>query len=241
MPFMSFGSYLKQKRESGQLTMKEVAERLGFSSSYISQLENGTRVPSPKQLPILAEAYGVTEVDLKKRWTEAKILKVSLDTNYKFSMKDVGEKRVHDATTKMEQGLEELRKTFSVDGHFRLPVLVAIPIDNLDDRLSMTNEFLMLPKENFPVEHRVFGIRITDLDLPDAGILPGDFIILDADQPPKNGDITIVGTPDGLIMTHYFERGDHLELRPEKEGFKKTYRLTESKIIGRLIYHLKKY
>jgi len=241
MPFMSFGSYLKQKRESSQLTMKEVAERLGFSSSYISQLENGTRVPSPKQLPILAEAYGVTEADLKKRWTEAKILKVSLDTNYKFSMKDVGEKRVHDATAKMEQGLEELRKTFSVDGHFRLPVLVAIPIDNLDDRLSMTNEFLMLPKENFPVEHRVFGIRITDLDLPDAGILPGDFIILDADQPPKNGDITIVGTPDGLVMTHYFERGDHLELRPEKEGFKKTYRLTESKIIGRLIYHLKKY
>jgi transcriptional regulator with XRE-family HTH domain len=241
MPFMSFGSYLKQKREDSQLTMKEVAERLGFSSSYISQIENGTRVPSPKQLPVLANAYGVTEADLKKRWTEAKILKVSLDTNYKFNMKDVGEKRVHDATTKLEQGLEELRRSFSVDGHFRLPVLVAIPIDNLDDRLSMTNEFLMLPKENFPVDHRVFGIRITDLDLPDAGILPGDFIILDADQPPKNGDITIVGTPDGLVMTHYFERGDHLELRPEKTGFKKTYHLTESKIIGRLIYHLKKY
>lgn len=238
---MSFGSYLKQKREDSQLTMKEVAERLGFSSSYISQIENGTRVPSPKQLPVLANAYGVTEADLKKRWTEAKILKVSLDTNYKFNMKDVGEKRVHDATTKLEQGLEELRRSFSVDGHFRLPVLVAIPIDNLDDRLSMTNEFLMLPKENFPVDHRVFGIRITDLDLPDAGILPGDFIILDADQPPKNGDITIIGTHDGLVMTHYFERGDHLELRPEKTGFKKTYRLTESKIIGRLIYHLKKY
>ena len=152
-----------------------------------------------------------------------------------------GWKKIDDEWMQTGDGLEDLKKTFSVDGHFRLPVLVAIPIDNLDDRLSMTNEFLMLPKENFPVEHRVFGIRITDLDLPDAGILPGDFIILDADQPPKNGDVTIVGTPDGLVMTHYFERGDHLELRPEKEGFKKTYRLTESKIIGRLIYHLKKY
>ncbi len=241
MPFMSFGSYLRQKRETSGRTIKEVAERLGFSSSYVSQLENGTRVPSAKQLSTLATAYDVPEADLKKRWTEAKILKVSMDTNYKFNMKDVGEKRVNEATAKMEQGLEELRKTFSVDGHFRLPVLVAIPIDNLDDHLSMTNEFVMLPKENFPVDHRVFGIRITDLDLPDAGILPGDFIILDADQPPQNGDITIVGTPDGLIMTHYFLRGDHLELRPEKEGFKKTYRLTESKIIGRLIYHLKKY
>ncbi len=238
---MSFGSYLRQKRETSGRTIKEVAERLGFSSSYVSQLENGTRVPSAKQMSILATAYDLPEADLKKRWTEAKILKVSMDTNYKFNMKDVGEKRMHEATAKLEQGLEDLKNTFSVEGHFKLPVLVAIPIDNLDDHLSMTNEFVMLPHENFPVEHRVFGIRVTDLDLPDAGILSGDFIILDADQPPKNGDITIVGTPDGIIMTHYFERGDHLELRPEKEGFKKTYRLTESKIIGRLIYHLKKY
>jgi len=238
---MSFGSYLKQKRESNKLTMKDVAERLGFSSSYISQLENGTRVPSPKRLAVLAKAYDVTEEDLQNRWTEAKIMKVSLDGNYKFNIKDVGEKRMNEATSKLEQGLKDLKKTFSTDGNFKLPVLVAIPIDNLEDHLSMTNEFVMLPQENFPVDHRVFGIHITNLDLPDAGILPGDFIILDADIPPKNGDIAVIGTPDGIVMTHYFERGDHLELRPEKEGFKKTYRLTESKIIGRLIYHLKKY
>lgn len=242
MPFMSFGSYLKQKRESNHLTMKDVAERLGFSSSYVSQLENGTRVPSPKRLAVLAKAYDLTEEDLKNRWTEAKIMKVSIDGNYKFNIKDVGEKRMNEATSKMEQGLKELKKTFLTDGHFRLPVLVAIPIDNLDDHLSQTNEFVMLPKGDFPNDdHRVFGIRITDLDLPDASILPGDFIILDADIPPKNGDIVIVGTSDGSLMTHYYERGDHLELRPEKKGFKKTYRLTESKIIGRLIYHLKKY
>lgn len=222
--------------------MKDVAERLGFSSSYVSQLENGTRVPSPKQLPILAKAYDVTEEDLKNRWTEAKIMKVSLDGNYKFNIKDVGEKRMNEATSKMEQGLKDLKKTFSAEGHFKLPVIVAIAIDNLDEHLSNTNEFVMLPKEDFPnVDHRVFGVRVSNLDLPDAGIIAGDFIILDADIPPKNGDIVIVGTPDGLVMTHYFERGDNMELRPEKEGFKKTYRLTESKIIGRLIYHLKKY
>lgn len=238
---MSFGSYLRSRREEKGLTIKEVAERLGFSSSYISQLEKGARVPSPKQLGVLAQAYGVTEEDLKKRWTEAKILRVSMDTNYKFNLKDVGEKRVQDATSKLEQGLAELKKTFSVDGHFKLPVLVAIPIDNIDEHLSQTNEFVMLPKDNFPADHRVFGLKVVELDLPDAGILKGDFIILDADETPKSGDIVIVGTPDGILMTHYFERGDHLELRPEKEGFKKTYRLTESKIIGRLIYHLKKY
>jgi SOS-response transcriptional repressor LexA len=99
----------------------------------------------------------------------------------------------------------------------------------------------MLPKDNVVPGHRVFGLRVSDLTLPDAGILAGDFIILDADIPPKNGDIVIMSTPDGLAMTYYQERGDHLELRPEKEGFKKTYHLKESKMIGRLVYHIKKY
>ena len=235
---MSFGSYLKKQRESNKWTIKELAERLGFSSSYISQLENGTRIPSQKQLATFAKAYQLPEEEVRKQWTEGKIQQVSMEGNYKF---DVGEKRVQEATTKLEQGLEELKKSFSGDGHFKLPVLVAIPIDDLDGHLSRTSDFVLLPKDNVVPGHRVFGLRVSDLTLPDAGILAGDFIILDADIPPKNGDIVIMSTPDGLVMTYYHERGDHLELRPEKEGFKKTYHLKESKMIGRLIYHIKKY
>ncbi len=218
-----------------------MAERLGFSSSYISQLENGARVPSNKQLAAFAKAYQLPEEEVKRHWTEGKIQQVSKDGNYKFDIKDVGEKRVQEATTKLEQGLEELKKSFSSDGHFKLPVLVAIPIDDLDGHLSRTSDFVLLPKDNVVPGHRVFGLRVSDLTLPDAGIVTGDFIILDADAPPKNGDIVIVRTPDGLAMTYYHERGDHLELRPEKEGFKKTYHLQESKMIGRLVYHIKKY
>jgi len=238
---MSFGSYLKQQRESNNWTIKELADRLGFSSSYISQLENGTRVPSQKQLATFAKAYQLPEEDVRKHWTEGKIQQVSMEGNYKFDIKDVGEKRMHEAATKLEQGLEELKKSFSGDGHFKLPVLVAIPIDDLDGHLNRTSDFVLLPKNGVPTGHRVFGLRVSDLTLPDAGILSGDFIILDADAKSKNGDIVIMALPDGLAMTYYHERGDHLELRPEKEGFKKTYHLKESRMIGRLIYHIKKY
>ena len=238
---MSFGSYLKQQRESNNWTIKELAERLGFSSSYVSQLESGTRMPSSKQLAAFAKAYQLSEEEVKKHWTEGKIQKVSMEGNYKFNLHDVGEKRVHEAASKLEEGLEELKKSFSDDGHFKLPVLVAIPIDDLDGHLSRTSDFVLLPKDDVVPGHRVFGLRVSDLILPDAGILAGDLIILDADANPKNGDIVIVVTSDGVAMTYYHERGDHLELRPEKEGFKKTYPLTESKMIGRLIYHLKKY
>ena len=238
---MSFGSYLKQQRESNNWTIKELAERLGFSSSYVSQLENGARVPSQKQLGVFAKAYQLPVEEVRRHWTEGKIQQVSMEGNYKFNIKDVSEKHVQEATSKLEQGLEDLKKSFTVDGHFKLPVLVAIPIDDLDGHLSRTSEFVLLPKDGVPSGHRVFGLRVSDLTLPDAGILTGDFIILDADAPPKNGDIVIMSTPDGLVMTYYHERGDHLELRPEKEGFKKTYHLKESKMIGRLVYHIKKY
>jgi transcriptional regulator with XRE-family HTH domain len=238
---MSFGSYLKQQREANKWTIKELADRLGFSSSYVSQLESGARMPSNKQLAAFAKAYQLPEEEVKKHWAEGKIQKVSMETDYKFNLKDVGEKRVHEAASKLEEGLEELKKSFSSDGHFKMPVLVAIPIDDLDGHLSRTNDFVLLPKDGVPAGHRVFGLRVSDLTLPDAGILSGDFIILDADAPVKNGDIAIMSTPDGLVMTYYQERGDHLDLRPEKEGFKKTYHLKESKMIGRLVYHIKKY
>ena len=238
---MSFGSYLKQQREANKWTIKELADRLGFSSSYVSQLESGARMPSNKQLAAFAKAYQLPEEEVKKHWAEGKIQKVSMETDYKFNLKDVGEKRVHEAASKLEEGLEELKKSFSGDGHFKMPVLVAIPIDDLDGHLSRTNDFVLLPKDNVVPGHRVFGLRVSDLALPDAGIIAGDFIILDADAPAKNGDIVIMSTPDGLVMTYYQERGDHLDLRPEKEGFKKTYHLKESKMIGRLVYHIKKY
>jgi len=198
-------------------------------------------VPSQKQLATFAKAYQLPEEDVRKHWTEGKIQQVSMEGNYKFDIKDVGEKRMHEAATKLEQGLEELKKSFSGDGHFKLPVLVAIPIDDLDGHLNRTSDFVLLPKNGVPTGHRVFGLRVSDLTLPDAGILSGDFIILDADAKSKNGDIVIMALPDGLAMTYYHERGDHLELRPEKEGFKKTYHLKESRMIGRLIYHIKKY
>lgn len=238
---MSFGSYLKQQRESNNWSIKELAERLGFSSSYVSQLETGARIPSHKQMEILAKAYQLPLEEVKKHWTEGKIQQVSKDGNYKFDIKDVGEKRVQEATSKLEQGLEELKNSFTVDGHFKLPVLVAIPIDDLDGHLSRTSDFVMMPKESIVPGHRVYGVRVSEHPLLDAGILAGDFIILDADVAPSNGDIVIMSTPDGLIMTYYQERGDHLELRPEKEGLKKSYPLSEIKMLGRLVYHIKKY
>lgn len=214
---MPFGSYLRKQRELRKWTIKEVADRLGFSSSYVSQLENGSRVPSRKQLEALAKGYEISLEDINNQWAATKIHKVSRESNYRFSIKDANE------------------------SHVKIPVVSKIPVDELDPVLEATTEFYLLSKSDVPASHRVFGFRANGLSFSSAGILSGDLLIVDPDTEAKSGDVVVLATPDGLVMSYYHERGGHLELRPEVAGFKKTYLREECKVVGCLVYHIKKY
>ena len=212
---MSFGSYLKEKRETSGLTTIEIAQRMKITQSYVSQLENDFRFPSQKQLPHLAKAYGIPEEEMRHHWTEGKMRSVSFGREYKFNVKDVGHK---------------------------VPLLDSIkPIDDLEVRLEEARKFYSIPKDDVPTGHRLFGLRANGLQLVDAGILPGDLLIVDIDATPENGDIVIISTQDGVAMTYLHKQGEFLEMRPVFDGFKKTYHLNESKVVGRLVCHIKKY
>jgi len=53
---LSFGETLRQTRKTQKLTIKQLAKFVGCSTSYISQLENGTTKPSVTMLRKLAES-----------------------------------------------------------------------------------------------------------------------------------------------------------------------------------------
>ncbi len=56
-------NFARIRREKG-LTQEQVEERSGFSQQYISGLENGIRNPTVVTLFELAQALGVSPVDL---------------------------------------------------------------------------------------------------------------------------------------------------------------------------------
>ncbi len=56
-------NFARLRRESG-LSQDEVEERSGFSQQYISDLERGKRNPTVITLYELAQALGVSHVDL---------------------------------------------------------------------------------------------------------------------------------------------------------------------------------
>ena len=58
------GPEIKRLRENADLSLRALAERAGFSASFISQLENGLVSPSIASLGKIASTLGVTLGDL---------------------------------------------------------------------------------------------------------------------------------------------------------------------------------
>ncbi|GIK48227.1 MAG: putative HTH-type transcriptional regulator y4dJ [Alphaproteobacteria bacterium] len=63
-------NFSRLRREKG-LTQEEIEERSGFSQQYLSGLERGKRNPTVITLYELAEALGVSHVELVKPDAEA--------------------------------------------------------------------------------------------------------------------------------------------------------------------------
>ena len=63
----SLGDYLRQQRESAQLSLRQLAEQAGVSNPYLSQIERGLRKPSAQVLQQLAKALRISAEQLYVR------------------------------------------------------------------------------------------------------------------------------------------------------------------------------
>jgi transcriptional regulator with XRE-family HTH domain len=57
---LTFGALLKNHRRALRLTQEKLAERAGYSPSYVSQLERGERLPTAATVELLARALGLS-------------------------------------------------------------------------------------------------------------------------------------------------------------------------------------
>ena len=60
------GEYLKKCRTEGDVTTKSLAEDLKVSQSYISQIENGKKIPSLTKLIDITESIASLSIKEKK-------------------------------------------------------------------------------------------------------------------------------------------------------------------------------
>ena len=63
----SLGDYLKEQRLAARLSLRQLAEQVGVSNPYLSQIERGLRKPSAEVLQQLARALRVSAEQLYVR------------------------------------------------------------------------------------------------------------------------------------------------------------------------------
>lgn len=60
---LPFGEYVKQRRESLKMTMRDFAEKVKISPAYLCDIEKGNRKPPEKYLEKFAEVLQITDAD----------------------------------------------------------------------------------------------------------------------------------------------------------------------------------
>jgi transcriptional regulator with XRE-family HTH domain len=62
----SFGEFIRHQREVQDLTMRQLADLVGISNPYLSQIERGLREPSERVLEAIADNLEMSAETLKR-------------------------------------------------------------------------------------------------------------------------------------------------------------------------------
>ena len=86
-----------------------------------------------------------------------------------------------------------------------------------------------------------FMLKVSGDSMSDAGILPGDMVIVDKGQDPKNSDIVIAEVDGQWTMKYLKKRGDSITLVPANPKYKPIKPKNELKIAGVVTAVIRKY
>jgi transcriptional regulator with XRE-family HTH domain len=62
----TFGQFIRNQREMHDLTMRQLADMVGISNPYLSQIERGLREPSERVLEAIADNLEMSAETLKR-------------------------------------------------------------------------------------------------------------------------------------------------------------------------------
>ncbi len=104
----------------------------------------------------------------------------------------------------------------------------------LADTLSLDDLLIQNPAATFM-------LRVSGDSMSEAGILPGDMVLVDKGQPPKSGDIVIAEVDGEWTMKYLKKRGDNVALIPANPKYKPIKPKSELKIAGVVTAVVRKY
>ena len=132
----------------------------------------------------------------------------------------------------------ELLPTKAITGLPRLGVVGAsFPSpaeEELGDVMDL-DEYLIRNKE------ATFILEVTGDSMIDAGLLPGDLVLVQRGLTPKDGDIVIARIDHGSTLKYFRKRGRKVYLEPANKKYKPFYPTQELVVEGVVIGSVRKY
>jgi repressor LexA len=86
-----------------------------------------------------------------------------------------------------------------------------------------------------------FMLKVSGESMIDAGIKPGDMVILERGKQPKNGDIVVAEVDHDWTIKYYQKRGAAVTLIPANKLFKPIVPREELKVAGVVTAVIRKY
>ncbi len=86
-----------------------------------------------------------------------------------------------------------------------------------------------------------FMLKVSGDSMSEAGILPGDMVIVNKGQTPRSGDIVIAEVDGEWTMKYLRKRGDRVTLIPANPNYKPIKPKNELKIAGVVTAVVRKY
>ncbi|MCX8035025.1 MAG: helix-turn-helix domain-containing protein [Candidatus Dojkabacteria bacterium] len=188
----TFGDLFKEIRLNRGFSQSEIARRLGMKNNgYISDIESGKVFPEDETLERLAPAL---EIDLEE------LLKLK------------------QKAALMEMGIQEHNIFMNM---MRIPLLGEVPCGTPKEAIEKSEKFIPLPyDERLAKKKDLFALQADGLSMKDAGILPGDYILIDPHAIVNNKDIVVAMLDGNATLKFFFRKGDYVILEPANEDFK---------------------
>jgi repressor LexA len=105
-----------------------------------------------------------------------------------------------------------------------LPILA---VENIEDTFTLPINFIKNTNE-------LFMLNVSGESMIDAGILDGDFAIIEKVNSASNGDIVVALIENEATIKRFFKEKDHIRLQPENQHMKPII-VPDCDILGRLV------
>ena len=193
--------------------------------------------------------------ELKEEKLKSRIREISRFYYYKGRMPsfaEIGEMlglKSKNAVSKLVKKLEELKvierdeKGRLTPGSIKFPVRILGTVEagfpsSAEEELADT---LSLDDMLIQNHEATFLLKVSGDSMCDAGILPGDMVIVNKGRLPRNGDIVIAEIDGEWTMKYLRKRGESVTLIPANSKYKPIKPKNELKIAGVVTAVVRKY